>query len=160
MLGKFCISAKSLSATESWQCNTKNISHCGIFVPWESLTSVLLMVLLLSLSPTPIKLSMAVCCSLILLSTWISLSYLCLWRKCTFILLKIKPMSRNEFLLRLICKSFCGQTKGFLMYSVIEEPLEPAHPCTQTPLVSSDFFVNWEQTLQHCLLATKLDIHF
>lgn len=159
MLGQFCISAKSLSATESWQCTAKNIFHCGILVPWESLTSVLLMVLLLPLSPSPIKLSMAVCCSLILLSTWISLSYLCLWRKCTFILLKIKSMSRNEFLLRLICKSFCGQTKGFLMYSVIEEPLEPAHPCTD-PSCELSLFVNWEQTLQHCLLATKLDIHF
>lgn len=82
--------------------------HCGISVPWGSLTSVLLMVLLLPLGLTPIKLTIAVCCSLILLSTWISLTYLCLRRKCTFILLKIKSMGSNVFLLRLICKSFCG----------------------------------------------------
>jgi len=45
-------------------------------IPWGSLTSVLLMVLLLPLGLTPIKLTVAVCYSLILLSTQIPLTYL------------------------------------------------------------------------------------
>lgn len=116
-----------------------NIFHCGILVPWGSLTSVLLMVLLLPLGLTPIKLTVAVCCSLILLSTWISLTYLCLWRKCTFILLKIKSMGRNEFLLRLICKSFCGQTKGFLNAFCDRRALRASPSLYTDPSVSSVF---------------------
>lgn len=108
VFGQFYVSVRSLPVRESWQYHTKNIFHCGILVPLGSLTSVLLMVLLLPPALPPIKLTVAVCCSLILLSTWISLPYLCLWRKHTFILLKIKSMGRNVFLLRLICKSFCG----------------------------------------------------